>query len=209
MSADEKNAETTRLTILLPAGRLPLGLLSKVNDVAQKYQLELYCSTAQNLRVMGIKEDDLPEVKKQLAAAGADFKAPGKFPLPRICIGSRDCKMGKGDTERLSRLILEHFKDRTNVKPKFKIAISGCILSCSGTMLTDIGVMATPKGYDIYVGGKGGPNPKVGRRIARDADEKTVLSVIEKLVDFHDEKTGKKQRMCKLLDHPEFPFPEV
>lgn len=209
MSTDVKNAKTAGLTILLPAGRMPLDLLNKVNEIAQKCRLELYCSTAQNLRLMGIKEDDLPEIKKELSAAGADFKTPGKFPLPRICIGSRDCKMGKGDTERLSWLIREHFKECANVKPKFKIAISGCILSCSGTKLTDIGVMATPKGYDLYVGGKGGPTPKVGRRIARDADEKKVLSIIEKLVDFHDAKTGKKQRMSKLLDHPEFPFPEV
>lgn len=209
MSTEEKKAVIAKLTILLPAGRMPLDLLNKVNEIAQKYQLELYLSTAQNLRLIGIKEEDLPEIKNQLAAFGADFKGPGKFPLPRVCIGNKDCNLGKADTQKMSQLILERFKDRTNVKPKFKIAVSGCILSCSGAMLTDIGVMATTKGFDVYVGGKGGPNPKVGRRIVRDAEEEKVLLVIEELVNFHDEKTGKKQRMSKLLDLPDFPFPEV
>lgn len=209
MSTEKKESPIAKLTILLPAGKMPLDLLDKVNEIAQKYQLELYFSTAQNLRLIGIKEEDLPEIKSQLEALGANFKGPGKFPLPRVCIGNKDCNLGKADTQKISQLILERFKDRTNVKPKFKIAVSGCTLSCSGTKLTDIGVMATTKGFDIYVGGKGGPNPKIGRRIVRDADEERVLSVIEELIDFHDKKTGKKQRMSKLLNLPDFPFAEI
>ena len=209
MNGEISQAETTSLTILLPAGRLPLDVLNTVNDLARQYQLEIYCSTAQNLRLMGIRQEDVAGVKSHLTAAGARFKGPGKFPIPRICIGNVDCKMGKSDPAELSQIILERFEKHTKVKPKFKIAISGCTLSCSGTKLTDIGVMATTKGYDVYVGGKAGPNPKVGRRIARQADEQQVLSVIEQLVDFHDTKTGKKQRMGKLLAEPDFPFPEV
>lgn len=101
---------------------------------------------------------------------------------------------------------MERFGDRANVKPKFKIAISACILSCSGALLTDIGVIATRNGYDLYVGGKGGPYPKMGRRLLRDVGESEILDAIGKLVDFHDLKTAKKQRLVKLIDDPDFPF---
>jgi NAD(P)H-nitrite reductase large subunit len=90
-----------------------------------------------------------------------------------------------------------------------KIAVSACPLSCSGVLTTDIGVMATRAGFDVFAGGKGGPYPKVGRRIVRKAGEAEVLHVIEKLINFHDAHTTQKQRMYKLLDHPDFPFPEA
>jgi len=209
MSTVDAKSAVRSLTVFLPAGRLPLVTLNTVNELAQRYQLEIYFSTAQNLRLLGIREEDFAEVKSRLAAVGCVFKGPGKFPVPKVCIGDVDCKMGKADPARISRLIMDRFQGRTNVKPKFKIAISGCTLSCAGTMLTDIGVMATANGYDIYVGGKGGSFPKIGRRIVRGADEQQVLSVIGTLVDYHDAKTGKKQRMSKLLNEPDFPFPEI
>ena len=199
----------TRLTILLPAGRLPLAIMDKANDLAKKYHLEIYLSTAQNLRLMGIREEDLPAIRGELAALGAQFKGPGKFPIPRVCIGVRDCSFGVGDPERISALILEKFKGREKTKQKFKIAISGCTLGCPGVLTTDIGIMATRKGFDLYVGGKGGPNPKIGRRVLRDLDEQGVMAAVAELVDFHDAHTETKQRMVKLIDHPDFPYKEA
>jgi len=196
------------LTILLPAGRLSLEILNTVNELARKFHLDLYFSTQQNLRLLGIKEKDLDQIKSSLSEVNAEFKAPGKFPLPKICIGSVDCKRGMTDTMRLNQKILDHFKERTKVKPTIKIAVSGCPSGCGGALLADIGIVAMRAGFDIYAGGKGGSHPKVARRIVRNADEGMVISVIEQLVDFHDAKTGKKQRIFKLLSDADFPFPE-
>ena len=195
------------LTIMLAAGRLPLPVMAKAAELAQRYGLGVYLSTAQNLRLLGVKEEDLEAIKAELAPLGAKFKGPGKFPLPKVCIGKPSCNMGIANPADLSARILERFGDRTNVKPKFKIAISGCTLSCSGALLVDIGVVTTRNGFDLYVGGKGGPYPKVGRRVLRDASEEEILDAIGRLVDFHDAKTAKKQRLIKLIDDPEFPFP--
>lgn len=202
----QNDTKKVNLTVLLPAGRVPLNLLDKVNGIAQKFGLEIYLSTAQNLRLMSIREQDLDEIKQELAETGAVFKGPGKFPLPKICVGKPHCNVGIIDTQTLSNRITEYFKDRKNVKPKFKIAVSGCTLSCSGALLADIGVVATRKGFDVYAGGKGGPRPTVGRKICSSINEDRVLEVIEQLVDFHDAKTGKKQRMVKLLNEPDFCF---
>ncbi|MDH5299357.1 MAG: nitrite reductase [Desulfobulbaceae bacterium] len=207
MSSNDTTLQQEKsLTILLPAGRLPLPVTAKVHELATRYGLRLYLSALQNLRLLGVKEDDMEAIKAELAPLGVSFKGPGKFPLPKVCIGKPSCNMGIVDPADLSARILERFGSRTNVKPKFKIAISGCILSCGGALLADIGVVATRNGYDLYFGGKGGPYPKVGRRILRDGSEEEVLAAIGKLVDFHDAKTAKKQRMVKLLEDPEFPF---
>ena len=194
------------ITILLPAGRLPLDIMDKACQLAQKYELGMYLSTAQNLRLINVPEEAADTIKAELAELGAEFKGPGKFPLPRICVGKPHCNLGVVDTEHLSNKILQRFKDKELTKPKFKIAVSGCTLGCSGALTTDISVMATRAGYEVFVGGKGGPHPKVGRRVLVEASEEEVLDVVEKLVDFHDKHTKKKQRMFKLLDHPEFPW---
>lgn len=205
----DNKSEKTRLTILLPAGRLPLPVMAKAHELAQRYGLEVYLSTAQNLRLMGLSEEQLAAARAELAPLGVEFKGPGKFPIPRVCIGNRDCNLGVQDPEELSRRILEHFLGRGPFKPKIKIAISGCPFCCSGVKTTDIGIMGTKKGFEVYAGGKGGPNPTVGRRIAREANAAKVVEIVEALMAYHDRKTPKKQRMARLLDEPDFPFPEV
>ncbi|RJX36219.1 MAG: nitrite reductase [Desulfurivibrio sp.] len=197
------------ITIMLPAGRLPLDVMRKAYELAGRYRLGVYLSTAQNLRLINVAEQDAEVIKAELAPLGVQFKGPGKFPLPRVCVGAPHCNLGIIDTEKLSAAILARFKDKAVTKPKLKIAVSACPLACSGVLTTDIGVLATRAGFDIYAGGKGGPYPRPGRRIVRKASEAQVLEVIDRLISFHDAHTSQKQRMYKLLDHPEFPYPEA
>lgn len=201
--------ETEQITILLPAGRLPLAILAEVSALAAQHGLAIYLTTLQNLRLLGVPIAVAAEIRERLSALGVEFKAPGKFPVPRICIGSPYCSLGLIDTKALSDKILERFSGRAKTKAKLKIAVSGCILSCSGTRTSDIGIVAVRHGYDVYAGGKGGAAPKIGRRILKEVTEEEVLAAIETLIDFHDRRTVSKQRMTKLIDDPGFPFAEV
>lgn len=197
------------ITVLLPTGRLPLGIMEEALHLSEAYSLGVYLSNAQNLRLNLVPEGAVAEVKARLAAHGAEFKGPGKFPIPRVCEGKNYCNIGVVDTADLSKKILDRFAGRQMTKAKFKIAISGCMVCCSNAKTTDIGIIATRDGFEVYAGGKGGSFPKIGRRIVRNASEEKVLEVIETLVEFHDRKTEKKQRMYKLLTDPEFPFAEA
>lgn len=201
--------EKVSITVLLPAGRLPLDLMQKAHDLAARYDLDIYLSTLQNLRLLNVPQSAAAEIKEALALLGADFKASGKFPIPRVCVGKPHCNLGLIDTGELSGKILARFANREMTKAKLKIAISACILSCSGTRTSDIGIVAGRNGYDIYAGGKGGPSPRVGRRIKKEVSEEEMLATVETLIAFHDSKTGSKQRMIKLLDDADFPFAEV
>lgn len=197
------------ITVLLVAGRIPLEIIETSYRLASRYSLGVYISTMQNLRLIDVPENAVEEVKEELAKVGAEFKGPGKFPIPRVCIGKEHCNLGLIDTEALSRKILNKFAGREKTKAKFKIAVASCTLCCSGVKTTDIGIMATREGYEIFVGGKGGAFPKNGIGIEKMADEQRVLEVISDLVNFHDLKTETKQRMYKLLNEQEFPFKEV
>lgn len=194
------------ITVLLPAGRLPLDIMEAAHKLAAQHSFGIYLSTMQNLRMIDVPEPVADQVKKQLVQLGAELKASGKFPIPRVCVGQGHCKLGLIDTEILSKKILDKFSAREKTKAKFKIAISACSMCCSNAKTTDIGIISTRNGYDVYTGGKGGVSPQVGRRVAKNTDENGVLEIMETLVEFHDKKTEKKKRMFKLLDEPDFPF---
>jgi sulfite reductase beta subunit-like hemoprotein len=208
MHGDHEKSGPKTLTILLPGGALPARVLRKVDELNARYRFEIYLSTAQNLRLYNIAEADLPAIREELAPLGIRFKGPGLFPVPRICIGNRSCKLGQIDTMALSDRILARFGAMTGVKPKFKIAIAGCPAACSNPTLTDIGIIATRQGFDIYLGGKGGPQPKTGRRVVRQADAERVLKIIGEVVEYHNRNGAAKQRLGKLLGDPAFPYRE-
>ena len=208
MHGDKSTTGLKTLTILLPGGSLPIMTLHKIDKLSTIYSFAIYLSTAQNLRLYNIAAADLPEIMNHLAPLGIKFKKPGLFPVPRICIGNRSCNLGQIDTMAFSEKILARFGEMTGVKPKFKIAISGCPAACSNPIMTDIGIITTRQGYDIYLGGKGGPKPKTGKRVMRQADENQVLKVIGEVVEYHNQSTAKKQRIGKLMDEPGFPYKE-
>jgi sulfite reductase beta subunit-like hemoprotein len=203
MSSTEEKAN---ITVVLPAGRLPLDIMQQIHELATRHGLEIYLSTLQNMRLLNVPQAKVAEIKESLAALGAEFKAPGKFPIPRVCVGKPHCKLGLIDTRELSEKILAGFAGRDTTKAKLKIAVSACVLSCSGTRTSDIGINAGRNGYDVFAGGKGGSSPQIGRRIKKEVNEEEMLATIQTLIDFHDRKTVTKQRMHKLLDDPEFPF---
>lgn len=201
--------EKTHLTVLLPAGQLPLDMMAAAHTLAQKYNLTVYLTSAQNMRLLNVPPEGAEEIKAVLGALGAQFKKPGTFPIPNLCLGKPHCNLGLIDTKDLSDKILAKFSSRPHTKGKIKIAIAGCGMSCSNAKLTDIGIIANRKGFDIYAGGKGGGSPRTGTRIIRDCNEEEVLNTIDTLIEYHDSKTEKKQRMAKLLTEADFPFKEA
>jgi len=197
------------ITVLLPAGRLPLEIMQKAHDLAKEHQFGIYFSLAQNMRMINVPQTAVDSVREELATLGAKLKGPNRFPLPRICIGKPHCNLGVADTEKLNRKILERFGNMQNVKAKFKIAIAGCPMGCSWPRNSDIAIVATRGGYSVYTGGKGGLVPRAGRRIKIKATEDEVLDIIETLIAFHDKKTKTKRQLFQLLNDSDFPFSEV
>jgi len=203
------NSTGVSITVLLPSGRLPLDIMKASHDLATTYGFSIYCSLLQNIRLINVPEGAAEQVKSDLASLGAKFKAPGQFPLPRICIGKPHCSFGLVDTEKLSNELFDRFDGRGKTKAKFRISIAGCTVGCPWTKNSDISIMASRVGYSVYAGGKGGMVPRSGIRIKKKATEQEVLDIVQTLVDFHDLKTKSKQRMSKLIKDPDFPFSEV
>ena len=203
------NETIPNVTILLQGGRLPLDQMLAVQRLAEEFSLKIYLTTAQNLRLIDIPREDLDEIRQRLLDLGLSLKGPGKFPLPRVCVGRDHCSLGVVEPLALCEKIAARFGGREKTKGKFKIAIAACNMCCSGPKTTDMGIVATREGYDFFVGGKGGPYPKIGERIGTCLTEEQVLEIIARLVEYHDANTKSKQRFAKLMGREDFPYPVV
>lgn len=203
---EKTDQNTKHVTVLMAGGLLSPDEMEQVTETAKKFNLTLYATTLQNIRLLGANEENLDEIKAELSGKGFTLKAPGKFPLPKVCVGVPYCNLALADTFELSERITERYGDRKEVKPKFKISISGCPANCGGALLADIGIVATKKGFDLYAGGKGGPLPRVGQEVAKGLSADEAVDAVGKLADFHAANTNKKQRMFKLFDNSDFPF---
>ena len=208
--SSQETKETVHVTVILPGGQLPLEVMSKAYELAQQHGFKVYLTTSQNLRLLTVPTEIADTIKGEFSALGATIKKPGLFRKPVICLGKPHCNLGLVDTVDLSDKLIARFSKRDKIKEKIKYAIAGCNLSCSNAKITDIGIVAKSKGFDIYVGGKGGTAPQAGTRIVTNCNEEQAFKTIDTLIKFHDSKTeSKKQRMAKLLDDPDFPFEKV
>ena len=66
---------------------------------------------------------------------------------------------------------------------KLKMAVSGCTRECAEAQGKDVGVIATEKGWNLYVCGNGGMKPRHADLLASDLDEETLIQLHRPLPD--------------------------
>ena len=62
----DRSAEVS-ITVLLPAGRLPLDIIQAAHDLAERYDFGIYCSLAQNMRLINVRKSAVEDIKRELA----------------------------------------------------------------------------------------------------------------------------------------------
>ncbi len=87
---------------------------------------------------------------------------------------------------------------------KFKISVSGCPNKCMDAMMIDFGIMGTPKGFTIYVGGNGGLNPRFGEKLAEHQTSEQVLQILGRTVSFYKKEARTNERLGRFIDRLNF-----
>jgi nitrite reductase (NADH) large subunit len=68
---------------------------------------------------------------------------------------------------------------------KLKSAVSGCVRECAEAQSKDFGLIATEKGWNLFVCGNGGAKPRHADLLASDVDEETALSYLDRFIMFY------------------------
>ena len=86
---------------------------------------------------------------------------------------------------------------------KIKMAVSGCTRECAEAQSKDVGVIATEKGWNLYVCGNGGMKPRHADLFASDIDTETLVKYVDRLLMFYVRTADRLQRTSVWMENLE------
>lgn len=170
----------------VPGGEITPDKLIVLGQVAKKYDLYTKITGGQRVDLFGAQVQDLPAIWEELVAAGFESgHAYGKaLRTVKSCVGTTWCRYGVQDSVGFAIRIENRYKG-LRAPHKIKSAVSGCIRECAEAQSKDFGLIATEKGYNLYVCGNGGSKPRHADLLAADLDEETAIRYIDRFLMFY------------------------
>lgn len=179
----------------MPGGEVtPDGLIA-VGTVAKKYGLYTKVTGGARVDMFGARVEQLPAIWEELIAAGFESgHAYGKsLRTVKSCVGSTWCRYGVGDSVGLAVELENRYKG-LRAPHKIKFGVSGCTRECAEAQGKDIGVIATEKGWNLYVCGNGGMKPRHAELLASDLSKEDMVRMIDRVLMFYVRTADRLQR---------------
>lgn len=170
----------------IAGGEITPDKLMALGRIARKYDLYTKITGGQRIDMFGARVEQLPEIWAELIAEGFESgHAYGKaLRTVKSCVGSTWCRYGVQDSVSYAVFIENRYKG-IRAPHKIKGAVSGCIRECAEAQSKDFGVIATEKGWNLYVGGNGGARPQHARLLVADVDTETCTRLIDRFLSFY------------------------
>jgi len=174
----------------IAGGEITPEKLMAIGRIAQKYNLYTKITGGQRIDMFGARLDQLPEIWEELIDEGFESgHAYGKaLRTIKSCVGSTWCRYGVQDSVSFAIFIEDRYKG-LRAPHKLKGAVSGCIRECAEAQSKDFGIIATEKGWNLYVCGNGGSRPQHAKLLVTDVDTDTCVKLIDRFLMFYI-KTG-------------------
>jgi nitrite reductase (NADH) large subunit len=188
----------------VPAGEITPRQLIAIGEIAQRYGLYTKITGGQRIDMFGAQVHQLPAIWRALLSAGFESgHAYGKaVRTVKSCVGSTWCRYGVQDSVALA-IRIEHRYKGIRSPHKLKFAVSGCTRECAEAQSKDVGVIATEKGWNLYVCGNGGMKPRHADLLARDVDEDKLIRYIDRFLMFYIRTADRLQRTSVWRDNLE------
>ncbi|MDM7854089.1 nitrite reductase large subunit NirB [Cellulomonas alba] len=188
----------------IPGGEVtPEGLIA-IGAVAKDFGLYTKITGGQRIDLFGARIDQLPLIWQRLVDAGFESgHAYGKsLRTVKSCVGSTWCRYGVQDSVALAVLLELRYRGLRSPH-KLKLGVSGCARECAEARGKDVGVIATDKGWNLYVGGNGGFTPRHARLLAEDLDTETLIRTIDRFLLYYVRTADRLQRTAPWVDDVE------
>lgn len=167
-------------------GEISPEKLIVLGQVAQKYGLYTKITGGQRIDLFGAHVGDLPKIWEELIVAGFESgHAYGKsLRTVKSCVGTTWCRYGVQDSVTFAIELENRYKGLRSPH-KLKSGVSGCTRECAEAQSKDFGLIATDKGWNIYVCGNGGTKPQHAQLLASDVDKETAVSLLDRFLMFY------------------------
>ncbi|MES2375455.1 MAG: nitrite reductase large subunit NirB [Bacteroidota bacterium] len=170
----------------IPGGEITPDKLIVLGQVAKQYGLYTKITGGQRIDLFGAHLNDLPAIWEELIDAGFESgHAYGKaLRTVKSCVGSTWCRFGLHDSVSFAIEIEDRYKG-IRAPHKLKGGVSGCIRECAEAKSKDFGIIATEKGWNLYVCGNGGSKPQHAELFAADIDKETLVKYLDRFLMFY------------------------
>jgi nitrite reductase (NADH) large subunit len=170
----------------VPGGEITPAQLIAVGEVARDFDLYTKITGGQRIDMFGARVDELPAIWARLIDAGFESgHAYGKaLRTVKSCVGTTWCRYGVQDAVGLAIQIELRYRG-LRAPHKLKSAVSGCARECAEAQSKDFGIIATERGYNLYLCGNGGMRPQHGVLFAEDLDVDTLVRYLDRFLMFY------------------------
>lgn len=185
----------------VPGGDIKPEHLIVIGQIAQDFGLYTKITGGQRIDMFGARVDQLPAIWRRLVDAGMESgHAYGKaLRTVKSCVGSDWCRYGQQDSVQLA-IDLELRYRGLRAPHKIKLGVSGCARECAEARGKDVGVIATEKGWNLYVGGNGGMTPKHAQLLVGDLDTATLVRYIDRFLVYYIRTADRLQRTAPWVE---------
>lgn len=185
----------------VPGGDIKPEHLILIGQIAQDFGLYTKITGGQRIDMFGARVDQLPQIWKRLVDGGMESgHAYGKaVRTVKSCVGTDWCRYGVQDSVQMA-IDLELRYRGLRAPHKIKLGVSGCARECAEARAKDVGVIATEKGWNLYVGGNGGFTPKHAQLLASDLDNGTLIRYIDRFLIFYIRTADRLQRTAPWIE---------
>lgn len=185
----------------IPGGEITPDKLIIIGEVAKKFGLYTKITGGQRIDLFGAHLNQLPQIWKELVDAGFESgHAYGKaVRTVKSCVGSTWCRYGQQDSVGMSILLEERYRG-LRAPHKIKFAVSGCTRECAEAQCKDVGVIATERGWNLYVAGNGGMKPRHADLFATDLDDATLIRYIDRFLMLYIRTADRLQRTARWME---------
>ncbi len=176
--------------------------LRAIADVVDRYEIPTVKVTGgQRIDLLGVKREQLPDVWRDLNAAGmVSGHAYGKaLRTVKTCVGSEWCRFGTQDSTSMG-VALEQMCWGSWTPHKVKLAVSGCPRNCAESTIKDFGVIAVDSGWELHVAGNGGIKVRVTDQLAKVTTDADVLEYCGAFLQLYREEAHYLERTAHYVE---------
>src|SRR5262249_49819484 len=176
-----------------PVGRLTGEQLLELARLAERYgRGELRFTPSQNVLLPHVPDARLGKLTMEPLLRTLPYNPREMGHGIVACTGTDFCNLALIDTKTRAIALTKEFEARFGITRPITVRWSGCPASCGNHHTADIGLQGCKvkvdgkivDGVHVFVGGRGGPDPRPGVRILDDLPCDELPAVLERLVRF-------------------------
>jgi ferredoxin-nitrite reductase len=189
----QRQAGLNYVGLKTPVGRLSGDQLAALADLADGYgRGELRLTPAQNVLVPHVPDARLDDFLAEPLLRELPYNPPEVHRGLAACTGTDFCNLALIDTKTRALALAREFAARLDRTRPITVRWSGCPAACGNHHTADVGLQGCKvkvdgrivDGVHVFVGGRGGPEPRAGLRVLEDVPCDELPAALERLVRY-------------------------